>query len=399
LAFPTESLAASAFAVARDGDLIYSLTRDGQIDAHRRLAKDATLVWHAASTESAASWSAAVATHGWLFTAGTRAQPSPDGTVGDLVVRKASDGAVAARVPLVGTGTVEISAMAATGTDGDAIVVGWFTDSLRLGDTMLASAGSRDGFYARVTPQGRVLWAYRVGGNDDDQLTAVATDAQRNEIALAGSFVERADWRGQTLTARHPNSGSANTVVARITSDGSLNWHAEFGGRRQLLTAGVALLRNGRIAVAATGRDEVEWPGKTIYISGPSDGVVAWYEANGDFLGADALGGLDYDGITGIAASADDHVVVAGWCSGTCALGTTIVKGDDGDAAYLATVGVNQPARFATVFASASHEWVGGFAVDPMTQQWTALARSLAPIAVDQRQTEHPTLLIHSALQ
>ncbi|HPH69382.1 MAG TPA: hypothetical protein PLF40_26710, partial [Kofleriaceae bacterium] len=87
-------MTASAFAVARDGDLIYSLRRDGQIDAHRRLAKDATPVWHAASSESAASWSAAVATHGWLFTAGTRAQPGPDGTIGDLVVRKASDGAV-----------------------------------------------------------------------------------------------------------------------------------------------------------------------------------------------------------------------------------------------------------------------------------------------------------------
>jgi hypothetical protein len=387
-----------AFAVARDSNYDFALMRDGVVDGYRRSATANTAAWHAASADTTMAWSCALATQGWLFTAGAR-PAADDSAIGALVVRQTSDGKLAARLDVIGTGTVEVSAMAAApGTTGDAIIVGWFTESVRLGDFMLSSAGSRDGFYARITPQGRVLWAYRVGGNDDDQLTAVATDAQRNDFALAGSFVERADWRGQTLTARHPNSGSANTVVARIASDGSLSWHAEFGGRRQLVTAGVALLSNGRIAVAATGRDEVEWPGKTIYISGPSDGVVAWYEANGDFLGADALGGLDYDGITGIAASADDHVVVAGWCSGTCSLGTTTVKGDDGDAAYLATVGVNQPAQFATVFASASHEWVGSFAVDPTTHQWTALARSLAPLAVDQRQTEHTTLLIHSAL-
>jgi hypothetical protein len=185
-------------------------------------------------------------------------------------------------------------------------------------------------------------------------------------------------------------------LVATVDGDGTLRWASVFGGPKQVALAGVALLPDGRVAVAATGRDEVHWPGKTLYVSGPSDGVIGWYAADGAFVGADTMGGADFDGLTGIAAIGDDNVAVAGWCSGTCTLGATSVRSTDGDAAFIAQLSFNQTPRFATMIASAGHEWVGSIVFDVMTRQWTALARALGPLSIDGRATTSSTVLLHS---
>ncbi len=343
-------------------------------------------------------WRAVLATHGLLFVAGDRESAELTGVLARIVVRSADSGKTQKQIEVIGTGSVAIAAMVAapSPTSPDAIVVGWFTETMRLGDITLASAGGRDGFFARISADGVVRWAFRFGGNDDDALVAAASDPQRSEIALAGSFVRNADWRGQPLRAPIEEATSSNGVVASVDGEGTLRWASVFGGPKQVAPAGVALLPDGRTAIAATGRDEVHWPGKTLYVSGASDGLVAWYGTDGAFVGAETMGGDDFDGLTGIAAIGKDTLAVAGWCSGVCTFGTTTVRGSDGDAAFVVQLGFNQAPSFATVIASAGHEWVGGFAVDALTKQWTVLARALGPMNIDGHTSTSSTVLLHS---
>ncbi len=396
-AIASESIATPAIAVTRDATSVYSLTKDGQVAANVVHQTAATPRWRNASADAAVVWRAIAVTPGWLFIAGDREQATLTGQLASIVIQAADSGEQLTRIDAVGTGTVAVTAMVAAPSPAtsDAIVVGWFTETMRLGTFTLASAGARDGFCARIGADGNVRWAFRVGGNDDDALIAAASDPRRPEIVLAGSFVRNADWRGQPLRAAIDDTASSNGVVATVDGDGTLRWASVFGGPAHVALAGVALMPDGRVAVAATGRDEVHWPGKTLYVSGPSDGVIAWYAADGAFVGADTLGGADFDGLTGIAAIGDDNIAVAGWCSGTCILGATTVRGSDGDAAFIAQLGFNQPPRFATVIASAGHEWVGSLVVDVMTRQWTALARALGPLSIDGHASTSNTLLLH----
>lgn len=397
-ALDSESIASPAIAVARDASTVYSLTRDGQIDARVAHQTAAQRHWHALAVKPTMAWRAIAVSHELLFVAGDREDAATDGVLASVVIHQAATGRRHQQLDVVGTGTAAISALvAAPGpATSDAVVVGWFTETMRLGDITLASAGGRDGFFARIGGDGTVRWAFRFGGNDDDALVAAASDPRRPELALAGSFVRDADWQGQALRAPLDDTTTSNGVVATIDGNGALRWASVFGGPKQVVLAGVALLPDGRVAVAATGRDELHWPGKTLYVSGPSDGVLAWYDAGGQFVGADTLGGADFDGLTGIAAIGDAMLAVGGWCSGTCTLGTTTVRGSDGAAAFVAQLGFHQAPRFATVLASTGHEWVGGFAVDIITRQWTALARALGPMTIDGRVSTSNTVLLHS---
>ena len=390
-----------AIAVARDGNSVYLLAKDGQVAAASMHQSAVMPRWRNASADAALVWRAISVTPGWLFVAGDREQATIAGQLASIVIQATDSGKQRTRIDAIGTGTVAITALIAAPSTAtsDALVVGWFTETMRLGNFTLASAGARDGFCARIGADGNVRWAFRVGGNDDDALIAASSDPRRPEFALAGSFVGGADWSGQALHAPMDDTTSSNGLVATVDGDGTLRWASVFGGPKQVAVAGVALLPDGRVAVAATGRDELHWPGKTLYVSGPSDGVLAWYAADGAFVGADTIGGADFDGLTGIAAIGDDNVAVAGWCSGSCTLGATTVRGTDGDAAFIAQLGFNQAPRFATVIASAGHEWVGSVVVNVMSQQWTALARALGPLSIDGNASTSSTLLLHGVTQ
>ena len=67
---------------------------------------------------------------------------------------------------------------------GEPIVVGLMAATISFGGKVAnayGSTGSGDGFIAKLSPSGAGLWAYGIGGSDNnDQVNAVAVDAQGN---------------------------------------------------------------------------------------------------------------------------------------------------------------------------------------------------------------------------
>jgi hypothetical protein len=126
---------------------------------------------------------------------------------------------------------------------GDVYVAGYLSAAGATFDAIthevhLSSAGGTDGFVAKYNPDGQLLWAVSLGGQYDDQATAIAVDPL-GDVYVTG-FINR------TFQLDTPNSpvqfgaplnqlvlpGAAtayfgNAFVARLNPDGAVGWVKE----------------------------------------------------------------------------------------------------------------------------------------------------------------------------
>lgn len=248
-----------------------------------------------------------------------------------VVALGAATGAIAWKLAVDATEWVVIASLAAT-PDG-VLVGGSFSGTLRIGASVVSSAGRADGFVARLTGAGGVAWLVRFGGPGADAVQGVAAAGDR--IAIAGTFAAGAELTGQTLPPYDERSLNSDGFVAELDGAGKMRWAQTFGGKPDDTVAGVALDARGRIAVAATVRDTVHVGASDLVASGPADGMVAWWVPGGVAGAAVLIGGADFDGLRAIAA-VGDHVVVAGFYSGALRLGDRSLTAAGGDDAFLA---------------------------------------------------------------
>jgi hypothetical protein len=216
---------------------------------------------------------------------------------------------------------------------GDTVVGGSFSGTLRADDKVVSSAGRADGFVARVDSKGNVVWMIRMGGVNADGVAGVA--ATKDRIAIAGTFAPTADLLGAPLAAYDDKTPRTDGFVAVLDDKGARLWSQTFGGKLDDSVAGVAIDGAGRVAVATSVR-AVFKIGSTEFIAfGDADGAVAWWSRDGVPGGAVQLGGMELDGVRGIAA-VGTKIVVGGVYSGTLKLGDQKLTAAGGDDAYLA---------------------------------------------------------------
>ncbi len=216
--------------------------------------------------------------------------------------------------------------------EGGVLVGGSFSGTLRAADKIVSSAGKLDGFVARVDFKGSVVWLLRVGGANADAVTGVAAAGDR--IAITGTFATGAELQGEPLVATDDKSPSTDVFVAELDGKGVRKWSASFGGPRDDSAAGVAIDGRGRLAVAATVRDHLKVDVVDHLVRGPSDGLLAYFDAKGSPGPAIPLGGEALDGLTAITA-VGDRIVVGGFYAGTLKIGTHTITAN-GDDAFLA---------------------------------------------------------------
>ncbi|MFC6221870.1 T9SS type A sorting domain-containing protein [Hymenobacter artigasi] len=161
---------------------------------------------------------------------------------------------------VVGGGNSNLTTKTTTSNlSGDLYVAGSFSGIVTIGGTTMISAGGTDGFVAKWSQAtSTFVWAYRFGGTDLDQVTAVALSGTR--VYVAGTFISpTAAFGNFNLT----NYGSANSVttdafVARLTDVGTtatVDWAQQFGGTGQdavnaLAVAGTKVFLGGQFASA-----------------------------------------------------------------------------------------------------------------------------------------------------
>lgn len=160
----------------------------------------------------------------------------------------------------------------APGRGGEVWVAGHFEEAASLGaeaGLALKSAGRSDVFVARLDPEGRTLWAGRMGGAGADECASAAA-VRGGGVALTGRFTRSADFDPGPGSTSLASSGPVDAFVVRLDASGGLVWARQMGGQGSDAGLAVASDRNGSVYAAGLYQQS---PGKD---GGEGIPIVVW---------------------------------------------------------------------------------------------------------------------------
>jgi hypothetical protein len=212
----------------------------------------------------------------------------------------------------------------AAAPDGSSYVVGTFANAPDFdpgaGTTTLTSAGAFDIFVAHYDFDGALLWAFNIGGLNNDAVDDVAVTSDGG-IALAGRFNDTIDADPGGGTATLTSIGGNDVLVAKFTADGALAWAFGVGGPEDDRGLGLAATDDGGVVVAGAYAGIADFdPGSGLALLTPvagEDVFVARYDGDGNYDWAIGVGGSSNDLALAAALTGDGDVVVAGTFEGT----------------------------------------------------------------------------------
>lgn len=220
----------------------------------------------------------------------------------DIFLARLSPGGEVRWAKQFGGNSADSGTALATTRDGHLLLAGSFSGNMLFpaGDRVskLNSAGSADAMVMKLTDDGDVIWARRLGGEGYDQATAVA-EADDGRIVMAGYFEGRAQL--ETLEPPVDSSGFNDVFVASLTADGTPVWLREMGGERQDTLNGMAIDSAGRIHVTGTFQGEMTVGSATLASVGSSDVYITRIAPDGAVQHAHSFGSKHTDQVYDLA--------------------------------------------------------------------------------------------------
>jgi hypothetical protein len=241
----------------------------------------------------------------------------------------------------------------ATDSSGNVFVTGYYSAAaLTLYNTgggtgpTLANAGGYDGFLAKYSSAGSVLWAARIASIGDDSGAAVATDSSGN-VFVTGYYSSGAvtlynsdTTTGATLATR----GGYDVFLAKYSSTGSVVWATriastgtDFGNEVATDSSGNVFV-TGYYSAALTLYNTGGGTGATLAVTGGNDVFLAKYSSAGSVVWATRIAGTtsSVDQGFGVATDSSGNVFV----TGNYGAALTLYNSDTTTAATLAFAGV-----------------------------------------------------------
>jgi hypothetical protein len=201
---------------------------------------------------------------------------------------------------------------------GNVYVAGKFAGSADFGPVNHTAAGEADGFVAKVSPGGAVLWASRWGAAHWDEGKGVGVDAGGNVYAVGGRTYEDASG----LFTVHNNHG---LDVLKFSPTGTAVWAKWINTRYIPNYANLAVNASGNVFVAGSFQGSVDFdPGsKTKYFSSgaSSSGFVLNLTSAGNYAWASTYYGQSgstsgYSVAYSLALDGSGNVIVGGHYGG-----------------------------------------------------------------------------------
>jgi len=186
----------------------------------------------------------------------------------------------------------------------------------------LNSAGGEDGFVAKITSDGAVVWARRFGGLSSERIEDVAVDPSGNLYAV-GEFSVQADAipaSGGTVVS---NGSEPDGFVVSFDGSGAVRWAFPVGGAAEDHALAVQVTSGGSVVVAGTFQGNADFaPGTAtsgLVAVGGTDVFVASYTSAGALEWARGIGGTGNEDVAtgGLAADAGGGVAATGRFAGS----------------------------------------------------------------------------------
>ncbi|MDQ3140728.1 MAG: SBBP repeat-containing protein [Bacteroidota bacterium] len=156
---------------------------------------------------------------------------------------------------------------------GNNYITGYFIHELDfdpgVGKYYLTSAGYNDGlndiFILKLDTNGNFVWAKRMGGVDGDWGISIAVDANEN-VYTTGLFEGSANFDPGTGTYNLTSAGAFDIFISKLDANGNFLWAKKMGGVNDDYGLSIAVDSDGDVYTTGCFRDTVDFdPGTGTY--------------------------------------------------------------------------------------------------------------------------------------
>jgi hypothetical protein len=211
------------------------------------------------------------------------------------------------------------------------MVGNFYNDSLVFGSYVLVNPTPgmqvSNVFLAKYDSTGNLLWAKNLGGINNDNAAAIATDATGN-IYITGTFIGDS-LSIDNVTVQHLGTGDG--FIAKLDTAGNALWIRTVGSAFVVGATGVCVDGNGNPIITGY------FMGHGFYVDSLSNIITSAYSSNVFVIKYDALGNRRFtkyagsnngNGPGGVAADALGNIYITGYFSDTVTLDNDTVTGN-----------------------------------------------------------------------
>jgi uncharacterized protein (TIGR03437 family) len=218
---------------------------------------------------------------------------------------------------------MEIPHGIARDTSGNLILAGYFQQTADFDPgprtVSFTSAGARDVYVAKFSPEGQLLWATAFGGAAGDDEAMDVTTAPDGSVYVAGIF--RGEFSVGQASVRLQSNGGVDNFVAKFDAEGRPQWAFALGGPGDDYgTGGLGIATDGMEAVVVYGsfRDTMDADAgsgeRRLSSAGQLDFWVARYRLDGTHDWSFSMGGPGNENATpgGLTVDRNGFVLLTG---------------------------------------------------------------------------------------
>src|SRR6185312_299304 len=161
---------------------------------------------------------------------------------------------------------------------GSVYVVGYFDGEIDFGATIgkKKSAGGSDAFVAKLSPDGKLVWAQTWGSARDDAANAVAVKGDK--IVVVGNFLDTVKFGDFAKSS----VGSDDAFVVELDTTGDVKWAWNMGGIDSDGANAVAAAPDGGWVVGGSFSDSIDIGSAHLKSKGRTDAFLAKLAATGE---------------------------------------------------------------------------------------------------------------------
>lgn len=210
--------------------------------------------------------------------------------------------------------SVEEALSVAVDSSGNVYVAGDYASEATFGDTTLIGPGSYDVFVAKLSPDGRWLWAASAGSAGEDRAYDVVVDRQTN-VYVTGEVGY--GWNSDTATfgsTTLATQGNGDVFVAKLSAAGQWLWVASGGGAGTESSSALDIDASGNLYITGVyDTTAVTFGATTLPRARFYNLFVAKLSTGGQWLWATEAGGSVFCGGRGVAVDQGGNVYLTGY--------------------------------------------------------------------------------------
>lgn len=211
----------------------------------------------------------------------------------------------------------DINAVATT-VEGEVYVTGFFSDEATFGTTHLSGKGMDDAFVGRLSSAGHWQWATAGTGSNTAYGLGLVPDPEGG-VYVTGSFSGDASFGTHHLNSKSGDDG----FVARVTAAGKWDWVTTLTGNYLVRLTSITYTKQNKLCVAGFFYDTIRAGAHQLTSQGKSDILLGVLDTGGIWQNLLSAGGSGEDEAYGITTGVQDSICVGGWCNSTLAVGAT----------------------------------------------------------------------------